>query len=762
MRKPASKFVLALLICVSVSVLTVVARESWPEPSEATKQRLIADKKLDEETWSKVLPIVLEQAKQGKPYVPGAGKPEDLPQADIPAFPGAEGAGRLTVGGRGGKVYVVTSLDDEGPGTFREACEAPGPRIVVFNVAGIIHLKRPVHIRAPYITIAGQSAPGDGVCIADRTTHIDTHDVVIRYMRFRRGSTDVGERDDSLGGEPIGNIVVDHCSCSWGFDENVSLYRHIFERGEGGTGQKLPVVNITVQWCISSEALDTFNHAFGGTWGGRNDTFHHNLFACNTGRNPSIGMGFDFNFINNVMFNWRHRTTDGGDFTTRGNLINNYFKPGPVTDGSLRYRVVKAESRSPTKGAPPEFGRWYVAGNYIEGQPDLSADNWTVGADGSSAVQFDPGAGNAGESTAVQKSPEKIKELMAIVRAPEQFPMQPVNIQSAKEAYEAVLANGGATLPRRDPVDARIMDEVRTGNVAHPEGKGIITDVKQVGGWPEYKGDAVVDSDKDGIPDWWEKKYGLNPNDASDATKDLNGDGYTNIEKYLSGIDPTKKLDFKDPKNNVSTLTAEKLFAAASTSASPKASDAKAAAGNAKPADDAAYTQTIEKRTQDILALLGITDSAKLAKVHDAIMAQYRALNDWQNNHGDAAQRQELHKAFVAKLSAELTPEQVDKVKDKMVYGKVKVTYDAYLQIVPNLTDEDKSQIMSLLKDAREEAMDGVNTKEKDTIFKKYKGKINNYLSAKGHDVGQAYKDFGEKQKEAAAAKIIPAANPGK
>ena len=695
------------LLCASLFSLSALqlaqARESWPAPSEATKAKLVEERKLDQETWKKVYPKVMKQAEAGKPYIPGAGKPEDLPQAEIPAFPGAEGAGRFSFGGRGGKVFVVTSLEDEGPGTFREACEAAGPRIVVFNVAGVIHLNRPLHIRAPYITIAGQSAPGDGVCIADRTTHVDTHDVVIRYMRFRRGSTDVFDRDDCLGGEPVGNIVIDHCSCSWGFDENLSMYRHLYGGGrnlfegddQAAGAQKLPVVNITMQWNISSEALNPHNHAFGGTWGGRNDTFHHNLFACNTGRNPSIGMSFDFNFVNNVVFNWRHRTTDGGDHTTRGNLINNYYKPGPVTDGALRYRIVKAESRSPTKGAPPEFGRWYVAGNHIDGRPDISADNWTVGTDGSSGVQFDPAAGNQGESTAVQTSPEKIKALFTIVRATEQFPMAPLNIQTAEQAYQAVLAEGGASLPKRDAVDVRIMEEVRSGKVAYPEGKGIITDISQVGGRPEYHGEPVADADHDGMPDWWEKKYGLNPNDPSDAVKDANGDGYTNIEKYLDGIDPKQALNFKDPKNNVNTLTASKLFAVAEKPAAKEVvakSDAEAAA----------YTQAIEKRAQDILALLDVKDEAKLGRVHDAIIGQYRALEDWQHTDRNAEQLAALHGDYVAKLATDLTPEQVEKVKDKMTYNKVKVTYDAYCEIVPGLSDPEKAQILVFLKDARE------------------------------------------------------------
>ena len=167
-----------------------------------------------EAAWQKALPVINEEAMHGKPYVDWAARPTDLPQAKIPAFPGAMGGGEFSFGGRGGKVITVTSLADSGPGTFREACETGGARIVVFNVAGIIQLKTPVIIRAPYITIAGQTAPGDGVCIAGETVWANTHDVVVRHMRFRRGSTDVGRRDDGFGGNPIGNIMIDHCSCS--------------------------------------------------------------------------------------------------------------------------------------------------------------------------------------------------------------------------------------------------------------------------------------------------------------------------------------------------------------------------------------------------------------------------------------------------------------------------------------------------------------------------------------------------------------------
>ena len=279
---------------------------------EATAKAAAAIARSDE-AWERAQPAIAEWTAKGKPYVPSAAKPKDLPQADIPAFPGAQGGGMYSFGGRGGKVFVVKNLDDRGPGSFREACEAGGPRIVVFNVAGIIRLAEKIRIRAPYITIDGGTAPGDGVCIAGDTVELESHDIVIRNMRFRRGETGVGDRNDSCGGNPIGNVMIDHVSASWGLDENMSMYRHMYQPPDGSKELKLPTVNITIQNSIFSEALNTFNHAFGSTIGGYNSTFHHNLWACNTGRNPSVGMIYDFTFANNVVFNWRHRTVDGGD-----------------------------------------------------------------------------------------------------------------------------------------------------------------------------------------------------------------------------------------------------------------------------------------------------------------------------------------------------------------------------------------------------------------------------------------------------------------
>lgn len=538
-----------LIATLAVVLMHGIAGAQYPKVSKADGRRARAKAEAmnqhSDEAWERALPTIEAWAKKGKPYLPASQKPSDLPQADMPAFPGAQGGGMYSFGGRGGKVFVVTSLNDRGPGTFREALEAGGPRIVVFNVAGIIHLDERIRIRAPYITISGATAPGDGVCIAGDTVEIDTHDVVIRHMRFRRGSTWVGDRNDSLGGNPIGNIMIDHVSASWGSDENMSMYRHMYEPPDGSKAQKLPTVNITIQNSVFSEALNTYHHSFGSTIGGYNATFHHNLWANNAGRNPSVGMIYDFTFANNVIFNWRHRTTDGGDHRSFYNIINNYFKPGPVTprDKPIRYRFLKPESR---RAKPPvdDYGRAYVAGNIVEGNERVSSDNWNGG------VQVD----SIGDA----------HEVLASVRSNKPYPHAHLDIQPAEEAYEWVLANVGATRPKRDAVDERIVENVRTGKpttVAQPNLRkslanpnfpeklidklvhevplGIITDISQVGGYPEYSGEPYEDSDGDGMPNDWERRYGLNPDDAADAISDLNGDGYTNIEDFINGVDPS-------------------------------------------------------------------------------------------------------------------------------------------------------------------------------------------------------------------------------
>ena len=455
----------------------------------------------------------------------------------VPAFPGAEGAGASTPGGRGGRVHVVTSLADAGPGTFREAVEADGPRTVVFGVAGLITLESPVEIDHPFLTIAGQTAPGDGVCVRGQSVHINTHDVVVRYMRFRRGS--LKGRDDSLGGNPTKDVIVDHVSASWGLDENLSLYRYI--KYVDGVMHKMPLENVTIQWSISSEALNPNNHAFGGTWGGKPCSFHHNLFACNTGRNPSIGMNGLFDFRNNVLFNWAHRTVDGGDGSSRVNLVNNYFKAGPATkDEALRRRICKLQGRW-IKDDFPGCGLWYVEGNHVEGYPEISKDNWAGGVYYAEAEVVN--------RTIVPKATE------SEVRVREPFAAPAVNTEPAEVAYRRVLDEAGASLPRRDAVDERVLLSVRTGKTT--VGDGIIDSPAEVGGWPEYRaGRPAEDRDRDGMPDAWERSHGLNPADPSDSRSDADRDGYTAIEEFLNGTDPTAFVDYTKPESNRNTLDA--------------------------------------------------------------------------------------------------------------------------------------------------------------------------------------------------------------
>ena len=576
------KILIVTATVMSLSSLTAMAQ--YPQITDEAKAKYAAQNKEwtthSDSAWAVAFPIVKKEAMEGRPYVPWASRPYDLKQAKIPAFPGAEGGGMYTAGGRGGKVLVVTNLNDDGPGSFRWACEQGGARIIVFNVSGIINLKTPVILRAPYVTIAGQTAPGDGVCIAGESFQVDTHDVIVRHMRFRRGNTHVWNREDSFGGNPIGNIMIDHCSCEWGLDENISFYRHMFDMGDGKPKRKVPTVNVTIQNTISAKALDTYNHAFGSTIGGENSTFMRNLWADNTGRNPSIGWGGVFNFVNNIIYNWVHRTAAGGEFSTMSNFINNYYKPGPLTpkQSNVGWRIVKAESRSNKLFPYKQFGRVYATGNIMEGYPEITKDNWAGG------IQTADKDGDLGEDE------------LALMRSNEPFEMPYMTIIPSEQTFDRVLDNVGAMLPTRDIVDQRIVEEVRTGKAYYvkklpkenPYGDtwgmkeasmkedgsfkyrrlsndsykdGIITDIAQMGGYPEYKGTPYIDTDGDGMPDEWEIANGLNPNDPSDANGDCNGDGYTNIEKFINGIDTKVKVDWTNMQNNHDTLAGKtKLF----------------------------------------------------------------------------------------------------------------------------------------------------------------------------------------------------------
>jgi hypothetical protein len=292
-----------------------------------------------------------------------------------------------------------------------------------------------------------------------------------------------------------------------------------------------------------------------------NSTFHHNLWACNTGRNPSVGMYGDFTFVNNVLFNWVHRTVDGGDQNSDFNIINNYFKPGPATPKGeeISYRLLKPESER-NKNVVDNFGHAYVNGNVVEGYPKVTADNW-----------------DGGVQPEVRSN--KLDVVLAKIRTNAPFAHAPLPIESADKAYNDVLDGVGDTLPKRDAVDERVINMVRTGKVSAQPGPdtkdelshagysqeaiaellrliplGIITNPSQVGGYPEYRGAPIKDLGADGIPLAWKKKYKLDANDAALAQKDLQGDGYTVVEKYLYGLDPTKKIDWSNPESNVNTL----------------------------------------------------------------------------------------------------------------------------------------------------------------------------------------------------------------
>lgn len=452
----------------------------------------------------------------------------------IPSFPGAEGYGGLTPGGRGGAVKFVTNLDDSGPGSLREAVEAKGPRIVVFRVGGAIALKKPLSINEPFITIAGQTAPGDGICLRGQPLGISTNDVIVRYLRVRLGGQSGG--DDAVSSRFQKNVILDHLSASWSVDETMSVYH---------------CENVTVQWCLVSESLyqsshKKGHHGFGGIWGSNNSTYHHNLLAHHSSRNPRFASSSGFtDFRNNVIYNWGYNSSYGGEMMQKGrvnfstiNMVANYYKPGPATSGgSVSHRIANPSTRK----AEQDLGKWYVSGNFMEGDPKVSADNW----DGGVQADLTP-------------------ELLAKARLTEPWPSMPIRPQTAEQAYESVLKHAGASLPKRDAIDARIIGETRAGTATFggsaytPKKKqassgktGIIDSENDVGGWVEMKGgDPPADRDLDGMPDAWESRHGLDP-DKPDGTGDKDNDGYTNVEEYLNDTDPTVFIDYTKPENNV-------------------------------------------------------------------------------------------------------------------------------------------------------------------------------------------------------------------
>lgn len=434
------------------------------------------------------------------------------------AFPGAEGFGRFTSGGRGGVVYEVTNLNDAGEGSFRAGVELSGPRTIIFKVSGTIHLKTDLRIRNDDLTIAGQTAPGDGIAIKGSGVVVNADNIIIRYIRFRPG--DISGRElDALWGRENKNIIIAHCSMSWSTDEVGSFYDN---------------ENFTLQWCILSESLyesvhGKGRHGYGGIWGGKGGaTFHHNLLAHHYSRNPRFnGARYTttpetelVDFRNNVIYNWGGNSAYGGEEGNQ-NIVANYYKAGPATpSGEKSYRILDASAPS-----LDELGRWYVAGNYVEGYPEVSADNWNGGVQRLSA------------------------EEEAIARVHEPFAFASVTTQAPVDALASVLEHAGASYPRRDHIDARIATEVETGTAtyggAYGAGKGIIDSQETVGGWPDLiSAPAPEDTDQDGMPNEWETAMGMDPNNEEDRNGDLDGDGFTNLEEYLNSLIETEAADF--------------------------------------------------------------------------------------------------------------------------------------------------------------------------------------------------------------------------
>lgn len=440
------------------------------------------------------------------------------------AFPGAEGFGKYATGGRGGKTYIVTNLSDKGPGSFREAAEAREPRIIVFALSGTIHLESRLTIR-DNITIAGQTAPGDGICIADQPVSLGGDNIIIRYLRFRMGDkyqrqagmTDGSGSDDALGGTRRKHIIIDHCSISWSTDECFTVY--------GGD-------STTLQWNIISEPLnysyhfekgdkDFEKHGYGGIWGGAHLSAHHNLFAHCVSRNPRFNgtrLGAQQELVdyrNNVIYNWGSNNVYGGEGGTY-NIINNYYRYGPSTIRNVRHRIVNPSRQ---ESPPISFGKFFVEGNHVDESPDVSRNNWL-------GIQMGNGGSEADKKSAVVEGA---------------FPAEPVFTQPAREAFELVMQHGGCSLPARDTLDLRIITDVknRTGAIIDVQGgypHGTAFELT-VSAWPALRSSpAHPDKDQDGMPDEWELKQSLDPGDPTDGQRFARGLLFTNIEIYINSL----------------------------------------------------------------------------------------------------------------------------------------------------------------------------------------------------------------------------------
>jgi hypothetical protein len=436
-----------------------------------------------------------------------------LMMSQTPAFPGAGGGGMYTTGGRGGKVLYVTSLADDGSvGTLRWALNQTGARTILFKVSGVIILKSRLNISKGDVTIAGQTAPGDGICLRNYEMQISAGNVIVRFMRFRLGNEILANESDAIWGRYQNNIIIDHCSMSWSIDECASFYSNN---------------NFTLQWCYVTESLNNAGHSkgahgYGGLWGGKNASFHHNLIAHHVSRNPRFngwkrsGLSYEnpqdeerVDFRNNVIYNWGDNSSYGGEALGKYNIVNNYFKYGPATKSSIRYKITQVDKDGSATYAPGH-GYYFIKDNYVFGSQTVTDNNW-------SGVTYASGV------------------TQTAARVNEPFTYLPIAEHTAEVAFDKVLTYGGASLVR-DAIDTRIADEVRNGTATFTgsvsKRPGIIDKPSDVGGWPVYQSTtAPDDSDGDGIPDGW-----LAANYPGKKSTDLNEQGYTYLEVYINSL----------------------------------------------------------------------------------------------------------------------------------------------------------------------------------------------------------------------------------
>ena len=501
-------------------------------------------------TWSGALSFTLKKEDGPAPasfYAEFKIPSSEDSDALVRAFPGAEGGGMYTTGGRGGKVIRVTTLEDDpsspAEGMFRWAVETQsGARTVVFDVAGRIDLKGKLSISNGNLTIAGQTAPGDGICISGYPINIKAGNIIIRFLRFRLGdeyATD--DSFDTIWGRYYDDIIIDHCSMSWSIDECCSFYANR---------------NFTLQWCLIAESLNSSgkhskkNHGYAGIWGGKDASYHHNLLAHHNNRTPRFDhpeiydatslatRRGNVDYRNNVNFNWG---TGNGCYGGNGayiNMVGNYYKPGPASVD--RHYFIEADGHyNAGSSSNPDWHTYqypylYMSGNVHTLYEDISKDN-------SKGVSWSD-AKNASNGDVISSSGHILSEALAI--SGKDNARAYTTTHDAATSFERVTAYSGCSIVR-DDVDKRISSETVSGEVTFKDGGngskgGIIDSQTVVGGWPEYKASAeelarCTDTDKDGMPDWFEDSFGLDKNNAADASrKDIDKGGrYVNFEMYL-------------------------------------------------------------------------------------------------------------------------------------------------------------------------------------------------------------------------------------